>query len=57
MRFLLWEVKINIDKFMFFIKKKKIICIEFKNCRTICVISPFEGKANAARSISPFIHV
>ena len=57
MRFLLWEVKINIDKFMFFIKKKRIICIEFKNCRTICVISPFEGKANAARSISPFIHV
>ena len=43
-RFFIWEVKINTDKVMLFIKAKNIRCIEFNHCRTICVISPFGRK-------------
>lgn len=38
------KVKINANNVMLFIKQKRLRCVEFNYCRTICAISPFGGK-------------
>lgn len=47
------EVKVNTDNVILFIKHKRVRCVEFNHCRTICVIGLFEGKTE--RQLCPSI--
>lgn len=42
--FLVWDVKMNTDNVMPFIKEKRLRCVAYNHRRTIFFISPFGGK-------------